>query len=860
MKILRLAVLTALAVFTLSAQVTALMPVPRLQFLDANGDPLPGGKVFTYAAGTTTPLATYTTSVGNVANTNPVILDSGGFAAPGIWLSPAAYKIVLKDQNDVTQWTVDNLYDWGQLLKTNLATPGTSTGAAMVAFRPLAGADTTVQAALRSLVPTTVTSYGALCDGATDDTTAIQAAITAAAGAGSQVVLPIGTCIFTALSLPNNTHIIGQGPGVSFLKLKNSGAVLNTPMMTNSSHIGGNLKISIEGFTLDGNVANQGGVVNVQGLSLVTVSTVTIRWMEFKNIGGAPIGGINWTNVVVSGNNFHDYGTTDPDFPNTGAIKMAYASATAASSGIQVLGNIIDGASGGVGGVKLNGTSVYPFSNTVIADNNITVGDASTGGGALGIELYNSGPTPSTGCFNYVVVGNNISGVSLSSATAALTWGISVAGGGCTNGSVTANPIRWIGLYGIEIAGSQGLSVTGNSMFQSAGIYLLAAAPGLGTATIKATTISGNSIISPRRSSGITTGINVYGELGNIIRAAVISDNIITLDAGGQIGMWFQANAGGTTFDSLQVSGNTIRGSGAEIGMKIEGDAPVTFSDTQISNNGFTNLDTALFFGGDANTRIINNVYAAVATLYGGSPATSDIFSDVIPPSNYTNAWSSLSPSYNIILAKAGQYFQTNNGASTPNIMTWNTTNGGDCAIGGVISTNSQQNTSTNASSYGWTKTSSGAFTRAGYYQFGACGFRVGFGPATGTGPNPPTDTLQLIVEDTAAHSGSVTTGGVGIGNDAITAGSRLQNVFIASATYNPGTIAGGGLASTNVGVTGCAAGNLAIADLSTVTTQSIMITAKSDTNNVRVLLYNPTGGNITPGSGTLRVSCIATN
>jgi hypothetical protein len=86
---------------------TALMPVPRQQFNDANGVPLAGGKIYTYAAGTSTPLATYTDSAGSAANTNPVVLDAGGFAS--IWLSAASYKIVAEDALGVTQWTVDNV-------------------------------------------------------------------------------------------------------------------------------------------------------------------------------------------------------------------------------------------------------------------------------------------------------------------------------------------------------------------------------------------------------------------------------------------------------------------------------------------------------------------------------------------------------------------------------------------------------------------------------------------------------------------------------------------------------------------------------------------------------------------------------
>ena len=53
---------------------------PYYQAFDNNGDPLAGGKIYTYSAGTTTPKATYTTAAGDVENTNPIILDSAGRA------------------------------------------------------------------------------------------------------------------------------------------------------------------------------------------------------------------------------------------------------------------------------------------------------------------------------------------------------------------------------------------------------------------------------------------------------------------------------------------------------------------------------------------------------------------------------------------------------------------------------------------------------------------------------------------------------------------------------------------------------------------------------------------------------------
>ena len=82
-------------------------PQPKLQFFDANGAPLVGGKLFTYAAGTSTPLATYTDAGGNTPTPNPVILDARGEA--NVWLSGSSYKFVLQTSTGVPVWTVDGL-------------------------------------------------------------------------------------------------------------------------------------------------------------------------------------------------------------------------------------------------------------------------------------------------------------------------------------------------------------------------------------------------------------------------------------------------------------------------------------------------------------------------------------------------------------------------------------------------------------------------------------------------------------------------------------------------------------------------------------------------------------------------------
>lgn len=82
-----------------------LTPVAKMQFLDATGAPLVGGLLYTYAAGTTTPQATYTDSTGSTANTNPVVLDARGEA--NIWLASATYKFRLCASDNTELWTVD---------------------------------------------------------------------------------------------------------------------------------------------------------------------------------------------------------------------------------------------------------------------------------------------------------------------------------------------------------------------------------------------------------------------------------------------------------------------------------------------------------------------------------------------------------------------------------------------------------------------------------------------------------------------------------------------------------------------------------------------------------------------------------
>lgn len=75
-----------------------------VQFFDNDGTPLNGGKIFSYVAGSTsTQQITYTTAFGDVANSNPIVLDSAGRCATGIWLIDGAeYNLVLTKPDGTT--------------------------------------------------------------------------------------------------------------------------------------------------------------------------------------------------------------------------------------------------------------------------------------------------------------------------------------------------------------------------------------------------------------------------------------------------------------------------------------------------------------------------------------------------------------------------------------------------------------------------------------------------------------------------------------------------------------------------------------------------------------------------------------
>ena len=234
------------------------------QFFDNNGIPLSGGLLYTYAAGTSTPLATYTSISGNIANSNPIVLDAAGRVPNEIWITTGyGYKFVLQTATSVSIATWDNIpsnapspfandassiaYEEGytvtagnfivglsyQILSigtTNFVAIGAASNTVGVYFTATgvgSGTGTaklsrTVQAKLQEQV--SVLDFGAKGDGVTDDTAAIQAAIDSIPLSGG------GTSHGYSLFFPPGKYLISAPLVIGNRRL----TILGVPLVTGS--------------------------------------------------------------------------------------------------------------------------------------------------------------------------------------------------------------------------------------------------------------------------------------------------------------------------------------------------------------------------------------------------------------------------------------------------------------------------------------------------------------------------------------------------------------------------------------------------------------------------------------------------
>lgn len=271
------------------------------KFFDNNGQPLAKGLLFSYVAGTTTKQTTYTDSTGGTPNTNPIVLDFRGECQ--LWLDTTkTYKFVLAPATDTDPptnpiKTVDNVVggyggtiDWTQIIYDQTAAEIAAGVTPVNLYINPGNGDPT--------------RYGFTGNGVADDSTALNAALSAygyvkivgtglTIGIGSQVKMPSNS--FMDLNLCTVKRLTGSGV---------------YDMIANSDQVGGNVNVRVIRGIVDGNAAADSLVssvpadrfcgisfVNVTGISSIESCAVTNTVNAENTIGGILVYGCD--DVVV---------------------------------------------------------------------------------------------------------------------------------------------------------------------------------------------------------------------------------------------------------------------------------------------------------------------------------------------------------------------------------------------------------------------------------------------------------------------------------------------------------------------------------------------------------------------------------
>ena len=261
----------------------ALIPTPVMQFLDADGNPLVGGKVYTYAAGTSTPLATYTDYGGATPNANPVILDSRGEAS--IWFGTAAYKLELYTAATVLIWTADNVsastpvvYGTGvaAALAINVGTAGSILVNGGVLGTPSSGLVTnltgTASININGTVGATTATTGAFTTLSASGTTTA-----AAINASGTVAMAGAATVGTTLGVSGTASIgSGSATGDSLLKLQKSSGLTGANQFGVDNEPTFSSAATVAGYAAYTSVATQAAAFTMTNLYNQYIATPTI--------------------------------------------------------------------------------------------------------------------------------------------------------------------------------------------------------------------------------------------------------------------------------------------------------------------------------------------------------------------------------------------------------------------------------------------------------------------------------------------------------------------------------------------------------------------------------------------------------
>lgn len=473
-----------------------------------------------------------------------------------------------------------------------------------------------------------VREFGAVGDGTTDDSVAIQVAIDAATASGGTVYFPAGTYIVSAPVLGKSTVLLkGCGQGATTIKLK-SASDCNVVVFGRTGFAGEVVQAGIESLTIDGNSAGQTGGAASSCILAYGTSGLRLRDVEVKNAAkyGFQCSEATVTDTVIDGCHFHD--------------TQYHAFYLARFSGLTITNCFVTAWTlSGAGNTPALGTDGGGSGNDrLIVSNNHFVN-------TIGTRFCSESPVCTSDSLwqGNTIDGNNLdgSGISWYGDRCVFANNILLNGGGTSRSGfecggfdtlITGNRIQGglISYMGADPAHGSRVTIVGNTITNDS-VNAMGITLGNNASTPSVTdALIANNNIDLSGCSGSCSGISVgvTGTEGQVKRIA-IRNNVIRADANQASGIVLTGASGST---DITIMGNSI--SGCNEGVYIYATAnhdEVTITSNDLHGNtiGIDNNATGGTYRIHSNVLAANEVAPEITGARDDGTALADLLTSL---------------------------------------------------------------------------------------------------------------------------------------------------------------------------------------------------------------------------------------